>query len=64
MFEILFTGSTAVLRLATLVKSAEVWVQIYVGKFFWCRPVKPDSWPTDQTYSSLFQIIFMEDQEE
>ena len=66
MFEILFTGSTAVLRLATLVKSAEVWVQMDGSEVLLMAPGK--TWfltnQRIQTYSSLFQIIFMEDKEE
>ena len=73
MFEILFASSSFILRLATLVKSAEVWVKDFPDRDtdpadWWGLkgPLQPSALPfrNDQAFISLFQIIFMEDKEE
>ena len=70
MFEILFASSTFILRLATLVKSAEVWVEDSFRSVFRSDGLiragihAPAPVRNDQTFISLFQIIFMEDKEE
>ena len=64
MFEILFASSSFILRLATLVKSAEVWVKDSFISETWFDVLWHYPSTMIKTFLSLFQIIFMEDKEE